>query len=181
MAGDFRERLNFGKKAEKIVAEYFTKYGFAVELQEVVDEQTRNQNLVWGDIILENFVLGKNLHFDVKATTFISETSIVGFRGEYYILYPVKPDGIHPEDVPSSKIIRAKTIQRYWQQIPAAGRMHGPSGDLGYYFKNVKNYITLEEFMTLLVKIILVHPQETHQFYIDLNHPFNKVLPKGAA
>jgi hypothetical protein len=189
----FEERLEFGKKAERAVLAYLKQYGFDLEYREVyptADNRTelRIQNLVHGDISVKNVAYerrsdrtlpNKQLDLDVKATYFISEKSISGFKGQYYIFYPVRKEGVFEEDALLAKVVRAKTIQRYWERIPVKQRLHGPSGDSGYYFKNVKNHITLEEFAPLLIKIILTHSETSAQFYRDLNLPFKKVMPKG--
>jgi hypothetical protein len=189
----FEEKVQFGKKAERAVLEYLRQYGFDLEYREIREDadnrtQLRIGNLVYGDISIRNIAFqrrpdrqlpNKNIDVDVKATYFISEKSISAFKGQYYIFYPVRRDGIFVEDAPMAKVVRSKTIERYWQRIPEKQRMRGPSGDLGYYFKNIKNHITLEEFAPLLIKIILTHSEVSAQFYRDLNLPFLKVMPKG--
>jgi hypothetical protein len=191
----FDERLKFGKTAEKAVLDYLKQYGFDLEYHEVFEEadnrtELRINNLVHGDISIKNVarekshrhlgaLIPKNLDLDVKATYFVSEKSILGFKGQYYIFFPVRKDGIYVEDAPLAKVVRAKTIERYWQRVPESQRKRGPSGDSGYYFRNIKNHITLEEFAPLLIKIILIHSETSAQFYRDLNFPFTKVLPKG--
>lgn len=153
-------------------------FGFHVINNPVVpkNEESIRNNLISGDTFL--YYSGDNcLSFDEKCGTFISQSSWRCYKGNFYILTP--RGDLTEEGIRNAIVIKASTIRSYAESMPQKLIFPGPSGSLGHRFKNVKNSMTLEQFMNLLVKLLLVC-KDAKEVRDRLRRQFNKVLPKNA-
>lgn len=175
-----KELLEYGLKGEEAVLNYLTSFGFDV-VQNRVDPEIKStiiNNLKYGDITIHiNDTL--RFAFDVKRGLFVSETSINRFIGQFYILIP-KGD---IDDIENARVVKNSTIKRYFKNTPRKFVQTGPSGQTGYRFTKLKNYVLLEDFVANLIKrlVILKHtysPGERDS-WSEYLQTFNKVLPRG--
>ena len=138
----FDERLAEGRKVEIAVEEYMRSFGFDVENHTVDPDkkETIHQNRIWGDTSL--YFGGRDMNpllFDEKLGMFVSRNSWLDFRGHFYIL---TPDGnISESGIRNAMVIRRCTIKAYGEKIRSKHLVVAPSGDLGYRFHDVQNYM----------------------------------------
>lgn len=176
----FDERLATGRQVETKVEDYMRSFGFEV-VNNTVDPNDKKSifdNLVWGDTWLK-VGPGDNdwLKFDEKFGSFISQKSWSSYKGQYYILTP--NGDITEEGIRNAHVLRSSTVKGYAAKLPSNRIRAGLSGDLGYRFHRLKNFITLEEFMLSLVKSKLMF--SNHREGINwINKKIIKVLPKNA-
>ena len=179
-----KELLEMGLKGEKAILEYFQSYGLDVHQNKVNanDKYEIVQNLKLGDIVIEHPALDMN--FDVKMGHFVSASSMRSFNGLFYIFIP----GADIENIgKNAKVVKSSTVKSYWAKVPEKFMHVGASGQTGYRFTKLKNYLLLEDFMTEYMKrIILMNNKYDDERKYSSNNPFkdlmksfNKVYPEG--
>lgn len=177
-------RLNYGDEAENAVINYFKKFGISIEKRLAISGDVKSiyENMKLGDLKLKfGDEPERYLNFDVKRGCFISDNSIKNYKGQFFILIP-KGD---INNIEKAKVVKSSTIRRYYSNIPAESRHTGLSGDKGYRFTKLKNFILLEEFVTELIKrLYILGDKYDYDKQIspmgELAIMFNKVLPRGA-
>ena len=177
----FDERLAEGRKVEIAVEEYMRSFGFDVENNTVDpnDQKSIVDNRIYGDTFLHYG--GRENHplmFDEKLGTFISRNSWLDFKGHFYILTP--NGDISESGIRNAMVIRKCTVKAYGDKIRGKHLITAPSGDLGYRFHDVRNYMTLEDFMVLLTKMKLADIEDknrTIRFWSIIRNKFRKINP----
>lgn len=173
MNNTFDERLQEGRVVENLIENYMRSFGFEVFNRKVDQNDIKSifENLKFGDTIIRTKY--NEILFDEKYGSFISEKSIKGFQGNYYI---ITPNGdISEEGIRNARVIKNSTIKSYFNKVSPSKYKTAKSGDKGYRFNYIKNYLTLEEFMIQLVKFELLDDNYSNKI-TWLKSLFNKVI-----
>lgn len=176
-----QELLNYGLEAEEVVLNYFTSFGLDATQNRVnpVIQNTIINNLRYGDISI--YINDKfRLLFDVKRGLFISETSIRRFGGGFFIMFPSG----NISDVGAARVVKSSTIKSYFNKVPQKFIQNGKSGQRGYRFSKLKNYVLLDDFVSNIIKRIIILDNGLSEngessLWGEYLKTFNKVYPEG--